>query len=95
MKKTLLLALFAATPLFGNASDIRVDIGDVRVQAGGVTVTFGSRDKRGYYWDGYEWREPRYWKRHHGPRGERHYTGHRHHRGPDFCPPGHGRKGHC
>lgn len=94
MKKTLILALLATAPLFGNASDIRVDVGNVRVQAGGVTVTFGSRDDRGYYWDGYDWREPRYWKKHHGPRGEKYYTGHPH-RGGGFCPPGQAKKGHC
>ena len=26
-------------------------------QAPGVTISFGSRDNRGYYWDGYDYRE--------------------------------------
>ena len=75
MKKLLLAALIAAAPLFANASDINVNLGNVRVQAPGVTVTFGSRDNRGYYWDGYDYREPAYWKQHNGPRGEKYYTG--------------------
>lgn len=98
MKKILLAALIAATPLFAGASDVRVDIGSVRVQTGGVTVTFGSRNDRGYYWDGQEWREPGYWKKHHGPRGEKYYTGRPQgvpHQGPGFCPPGQAKKGNC
>ena len=98
MKKFLCAALIAATPLLAGASDIRVDVGSVRVQTGGVTVTFGSRNDRGYYWDGYEWREPGYWKKHHGPRGEKYYTGRPQgvpHQGPGFCPPGQAKKGNC
>ncbi|OMG55170.1 hypothetical protein BJN45_08500 [Azonexus hydrophilus] len=98
MKKILLAALIAATPLFAGASDVRVDVGSLRVQTGGVTVTFGSRNDRGYYWDGQEWREPVYWKKHHGPRGEKYYTGRPQgvpHQGPGFCPPGQAKKGNC
>lgn len=98
MKKFLCAALIAASPLLAGASDIRVDVGSLRVQTGGVTVTFGSRNDRGYYWDGYEWREPGYWKKHHGPRGEKYYTGRPQgvpHQGPGFCPPGQAKKGNC
>lgn len=98
MKKFLCVALIAATPLLAGASDIRVDVGSLRVQTGGITVTFGSRNDRGYYWDGYEWREPGYWKKHHGPRGEKYYTGRPQgvpHQGPGFCPPGQAKKGNC
>ena len=98
MKKFLCIALLAASPLFAGASDLRVDIGSVRFQTGGVTVTFGSRNDRGYYWDGYEWREPGYWKKHHGPRGEKYYTGRPQgvpNQGPGFCPPGQAKKGNC
>lgn len=98
MKKILLAALIAATPLFAGASDVRVDVGSLRVQTGGVTVTFGSRNDRGYYWDGQEWREPVYWKKHNGPRGEKYYTGRPQgvpHQGPGFCPPGQAKKGNC
>jgi len=98
MKKFLGAALIAATPMLAGASDIRVDVGSVRVQTGGITVTFGIRNDRGYYWDGYEWREPGYWKKHHGPRGEKYYTGRPQgvpHQGPGFCPPGQAKKGNC
>lgn len=29
--------------------------------APGVTLNLGDRDRRGYYWDGGRWREPRWW----------------------------------
>ncbi len=99
MQKLVLAAALVALPLFAQASDIRVELGGVRVQAPGVSITFGSRDNRGYYWDGYEYREPAYWKKHGGPRGERYYTGHPVHGDPHHdrghCPPGHAKKGHC
>jgi hypothetical protein len=98
MKKLIITALLAATPLLVQAADVRVDIGSVRVQAPGVTVTFGSRDTRGYYWDGYDWRDRNYWQRHNGPRGEKYYTGRGKgvpHQGPGFCPPGQAKKGNC
>lgn len=94
MKKLILAGLIAATPLFAQAADVRVDIGSVRVQAPGVTVTFGSRDTRGYYWDGYEYRDPDYWRRHDGHRGEKYYTGHPG-KGNGGCPPGQAKKGRC
>jgi len=109
MKKLLLAALIAASPLVATAADINFNLGSTRIQAPGVTVTFGSRDNRGYYWDGYDYREPSYWKQHDGPRGERYYTGHgkkkKHHKhGHDrddrydegrHCPPGQAKKGNC
>jgi hypothetical protein len=99
MKKLLLAALIATTSLSANASDINVNLGSVRVQAPGVTVTFGSRDNRGYYWDGYDYREPAYWKQHNGPRGEKYYTGRGNngvpHQGGGHCPPGQAKKGNC
>ena len=69
MKKLLLGALLAASPWLSHAGDIKVNFDNVRVQAPGVTVTFGTRDNRGYYWDGYEYRDPKYWKEQNGPRG--------------------------
>ncbi|PKO33038.1 MAG: hypothetical protein CVU34_14735 [Betaproteobacteria bacterium HGW-Betaproteobacteria-7] len=96
MNKLVIAALFAAAPLFVQAADVRVDIGSVRVQAPGVTVTFGSVDKRGYYWDGYDWRDRDYWHSHNGPRGEKYYTGHgKKHKGGNHCPPGQAKKGNC
>lgn len=94
MKKLLLAALIAASPLLANAVDVNVNLGNVRVQAPGVTVTFGSRDDRGYYWDGYYWRDAGYWKQHNGPRGEKYYTG-RGNKGGSHCPPGQAKKGNC
>ncbi|HHV49308.1 DUF2502 domain-containing protein [Azonexus hydrophilus] len=98
MKKILCTILIACSPVLSSASELRVDIGSVRVQSGDVTVTFGSRNDRGHYWDGYEWRAPAYWKKHHGPRGEKYYTGRpqgRPHQGSGFCPPGQAKKGNC
>ena len=99
MKKFLLGAVIAASPCLANAVDINVNLGNMRVEAPGVTVTFGSRDNRGYYWDGYEYRDPKYWKEHNGPRGEKHYTGHGNngvpHQGGGHCPPGQAKKGNC
>ena len=99
MKKLLLAAVFAVAPLLVHAVDINVDVGDVRVHAPGVNVTFGSRDSRGYYWDGYEYRSPSYWKQHNGPRGEKYYTGRGNngvpHQGGGHCPPGQAKKGKC
>jgi hypothetical protein len=69
MKKLILAALIAAAPLLVQA-EVNVSIG-----APGISITFGSRDDRGHYWDGYDWRDRVYWERHHGPRGERYYTG--------------------
>ena len=75
MKKIVITALFGALPWFASAADINVNLGSVRVDAPGVSVTFGTRNDRGYYWDGYDWRDPGYWRSHNGPRGERYYTG--------------------
>ena len=100
MKKIILAGLIAAAPLFAQATNISINVDNARIQTPGVTVTFGNRDNRGYYWDGYDWRTPKYWKRHHGPRGEKYYTGHRSKGVPsqhkrDFCPPGQAKKGRC
>ncbi|MDO9243906.1 MAG: DUF2502 domain-containing protein [Rhodocyclaceae bacterium] len=97
MKKLIIAALIAATPLFAQAID--VNIGGVRVQTPGVTVTFGSRDSRGYYWDGDVYRDSDYWKQHNGPRGQQYYTGRGNqgaaHQGGRHCPPGQAKKGNC
>lgn len=96
MKKLFLAALIGLTPLLASAVDVNVNLGSVRVQGpGGVTVTFGSRDTRGYYWDGYEYRDPDYWKRHGGPRGEKYYTGHGKGHDARHCPPGQAKNGNC
>ncbi|MGP2733796.1 DUF2502 domain-containing protein [Serratia bockelmannii] len=67
MKKTLLLlAALLALPL---ASQADVSIG---VNVPGLSLHIGDRDNRGHYWDGYRWRDPRWWADHHRyerPRG--------------------------
>lgn len=100
MKKIILSALISTASLCASAVDVNVNLGSVRVQGpGGVTVTFGSRDTRGYYWDGYEYRDPDYWRRHDGHRGEKYYTGRGNngvpHQGGGHCPPGQAKKGNC
>lgn len=99
MRKILFTSALVLAPTLASAVDINVNVGSVRVEGpGGVSVTFGSRNDRGYYWDGYEWRDPDYWRRHDGPRGERYYTGRGKggaHRDGGFCPPGQAKKGNC
>ena len=81
------------------AADINFNLGSTRIQAPGVTVTFGSRDNRGYYWDGYDYRDPDYWKKNNGPKGEKYYTGRGNNGVPNpgggHCPPGQAKKGNC
>lgn len=99
MKRILITSLLAAAPLLASAADININLGNVRIDAPGVSVTFGTRDTRGYYWDGYEYRDPDYWRRHDGHRGERYYTGRRDngvpHEDGGHCPPGQAKKGRC
>ncbi|MBJ7223682.1 MULTISPECIES: DUF2502 domain-containing protein [unclassified Brenneria] len=67
---TLLVGMFAMTPA-AQADSISIDI------LPGVTLNIGDRDRRGYYWDGYDWRSERWWREHRGAyRGERNRHGH-------------------
>jgi len=100
MKKLILAGLIAISPLFVQAADVNNHVGGDRVQTPAGKHTFGSRDSRGYYWDGSDWRDRDYWEGHHGPRGEKHYTGRHTHEAPHqeknvFCPPGQAKKGNC
>lgn len=99
LKKIMLSTLIVAAPLLVNAADININLGGARIQAPGVTITFGSRDSRGYYWDGYEYRDERYWREHDGHRGEKYYTGRGNngvpHQNGGHCPPGQAKKGNC
>lgn len=99
MRTSLLLAALLALPGVALATDINVNLGQVRIAAPGISVTFGSRNDRGYYWDGNDWRDPDYWKKHNGPRGEKYYTGRGNpgvpHQGGGHCPPGQAKKGNC
>ncbi|CAH0132682.1 hypothetical protein SRABI13_00080 [Erwinia aphidicola] len=70
MKKiVLLLCLLAGAPLMAEAA-VGIDI-----RSPAVSIHLGDRDTRGYYWDGYDWRAPRWWhdhqNRHWGERGPR------------------------
>lgn len=83
-----LLALWAA---LAQASDVQINVDHVRIQSGGVTISIGDRDKRGYYWDGKLWRDPVYWKKYHGEgQGKGQANGKGYH-----CPPGQAKKGNC
>lgn len=77
MKKTLyLLCLLAGAPMVSSAA-----VG-LEIHTPGISIHLGDRDGRGYYWDGYNWRAPRWWNdhqgRHHGERGPRgdYWNGH-------------------
>ncbi|MEH2922512.1 DUF2502 domain-containing protein [Samsonia erythrinae] len=67
---TLFMGMFAIMPA-AEADSIRIDL------LPGVTLNIGDRDKRGRYWDGYDWRSERWWHQHRGyHRGERNRHGH-------------------
>ncbi|AHF77121.1 hypothetical protein Sant_2073 [Sodalis praecaptivus] len=38
----------------------------VEIVTPGVVLHLGDRDRRGYYWDGYDWRPPQWWHEHRG-----------------------------
>ncbi|CQD69770.1 Protein of uncharacterised function (DUF2502) [Yersinia enterocolitica] len=101
MKKTLLLlGVLSLIPLMVQA-DVSLDI-----NVPGVSLHLGDQDKRGYYWDGYDWRPPQWWHEHRGghigDRNERGYywDGGRWQRPPTqdghnpFRGQGHGNPGH-
>lgn len=71
MKKSLLLLCCAlALPVIAQAN-VSID-----VNVPGVTLHLGDQDQRGYYWDGYDWRPPQWWRAHQG-----HHYGERNERG--------------
>ncbi|MCZ4060549.1 DUF2502 domain-containing protein [Pantoea sp. LMR881] len=61
MKRAMLVAALLTTLLSplaihtAQASSASIDL------LPGVTLHLGDRDRRGYYWDGGRWREPRWW----------------------------------
>ncbi len=75
MKKVLLL-LAALLPLSLPAVS-HADI-SVGINVPGMSVHIGNCNDRGHYWDGYRWREPRWWYQHR----PREYYGPREHYGP-------------
>ena len=59
MKKILLLVCFPLLPAAGGAGRcVR------RYQRAGRFPASGDQDRRGYYWDGYDWRPPQWWHAH-------------------------------
>lgn len=89
MKRMMILVLMAGLPLFSQGSDLRINLDSLRIQSGNTTISIGDQDKRGYYWDGNEWRDPVYWEKHHG-KGKGQGQGQGYH-----CPPGQAKKGNC
>ncbi|CNC48178.1 hypothetical protein B7R74_04095 [Yersinia pseudotuberculosis] len=71
MKKHLLLfGVLSFMPLIAQ-SDVSLDI-----NMPGINLHLGDQDKRGYYWDGYDWQSPQWWKEHRGAHiGERNERG--------------------
>lgn len=55
-RKSLLIAATAMLPGMAMA-DVAVS-----VQVPGISIAFGDRDNRGYYWDGGVWRSPVWWQ---------------------------------
>ena len=63
MKKTaLLLSILLGMPLLASANV------SININTPGASIHIGDQDKRGYFWDGYDWRQPAWWKQHHNQR---------------------------
>lgn len=77
MKPLLAMNIALGPLLFGllPVSSPAAHAGGISINAPGVSINIGSRDRRGYYWDGYEWRSPDWWKHRKG------YYGHRNRHG--------------
>lgn len=77
MKPLLAMNIALGALLFGllPVSSPAAHAGGISINAPGVSINIGSRDRRGYYWDGYEWRSPDWWKHRKG------YYGHRNRHG--------------
>ena len=104
MRKTLLLSLAllglgAATP--AGAIDL-----DLSINAPGVSLYIGDRDRSGRYWDGGQWRNETWWRDNcHRYEGRKNFRGQcgprgdkRHGHDDDdhgHCPPGQAKKGRC
>lgn len=56
----IILSLLAALPIAASAGV------SLAIAPAGITIHIGDRDHRGYYWDGYDWRAPKWWHEHHG-----------------------------
>ncbi|TPG63314.1 DUF2502 domain-containing protein [Ewingella americana] len=66
---TLLFALLPAAAPAVQASSFSLN-------TPGLSINIGDRDRRGYYWDGYDWRDAGWWNNHRGRNyGERSHRG--------------------
>lgn len=54
--------LFALLPAAAPA----VQASSFSLSTPGLSINIGDRDRRGYYWDGYDWRDAGWWNNHHG-----------------------------
>lgn len=61
MKNFLLLVCLPLLLPVAAQADVSIDI-----NVPGVSVHLGDQDRRGYYWDGYDWRPPQWWHAHQG-----------------------------
>lgn len=61
MKKILLLVCLPLLLPIAAQAAVSIDI-----NVPGVSLHLGDQDKRGYYWDGYDWRPPQWWHEHQG-----------------------------
>ncbi len=59
MKRAILFAALLASLSPLAISTAHAD--SLTIRTPGVTLHLGDRDRRGYYWDGGRWREPRWW----------------------------------
>lgn len=104
MRKTLLLSL-ALLGLGATTPAGAIDL-DLSINAPGVSLYIGDRDRSGRYWDGGQWRNETWWRDnchryegrknfrgHCGPRGGKRHGHHDDDHG--HCPPGQARKGRC
>ncbi|MDR3431269.1 MAG: DUF2502 domain-containing protein [Rouxiella aceris] len=57
-------------------ASIPVHADGISISMPGLSISIGSRDNRGYYWDGYDWRSPDWWQNrdnYYGYRNDRGY----------------------
>jgi hypothetical protein len=63
--------LFALLP-----ASLPVQASNISIGMPGLSISIGDRDRYGNYWDGYDWRNERWWHDHQGRyRGERNRHG--------------------
>ena len=99
MHKTVLLSLALLT--LGTAAPAGAIDLDLSINAPGVSLYIGDRDRSGRYWDGGQWRNEAWWRDNcHRYEGRKNFRGRcepRPGRGNDahFCPPGQAKKGRC